>query len=57
MIRICPERDGLCPAGMSCPYSKDRYTCRKGWSQAGLKDGPAIRKSTKRRIIKKEPDT
>ena len=31
MIRICPERDAACPAGMSCPYAKDRYACVPGW--------------------------
>jgi len=26
-IRICPERDGPCLFGMSCPYTIDRYSC------------------------------
>jgi hypothetical protein len=26
-MRICPERDALCPHGMSCPFTVDRYTC------------------------------
>lgn len=30
MIRICPERDGPCPHGMSCPYSVDRWRCDQG---------------------------
>lgn len=50
MVRVCPERDGVCPAGMSCPYVKDRYSCRKGWSMAGQDDGPAIGKSKQRRV-------
>lgn len=27
MVRVCPNRDTVCPHGMSCPYAKDRYTC------------------------------
>jgi hypothetical protein len=28
-MRICPERDALCPHGMSCPFTVDRYTCNE----------------------------
>lgn len=28
MIRVCPKRDAVCPHGMSCPYTIDRYECR-----------------------------
>lgn len=26
-VRVCPERDGRCPHGMDCPFTRDRYTC------------------------------
>jgi len=26
-IRVCPQRDAVCPHGMSCPYTKSRYEC------------------------------
>ncbi len=29
MIRVCPKRDAICPHGMECPYTVDRYTCKK----------------------------
>lgn len=28
MIRVCPKRDAICPHGMNCPYTVDRYTCK-----------------------------
>lgn len=28
MIRVCPKRDFICPHGMDCPYTVDRYTCK-----------------------------
>jgi hypothetical protein len=28
MIRVCPKRDTVCPHGMSCPYTIDRYSCK-----------------------------
>jgi hypothetical protein len=28
MIRVCPERDAVCPHGMDCPYVLDRYECK-----------------------------
>ncbi len=30
-IRVCPERDGRCPHGMDCPFSKNQYSCHPGW--------------------------
>jgi hypothetical protein len=27
MIRVCPKRDAVCPHGMACPYTIDRYEC------------------------------
>lgn len=27
MVRVCPERDAICPHGEACPYSIDEYTC------------------------------
>lgn len=27
-VRVCPVRDTVCPHGMDCPYSIDRYSCR-----------------------------
>lgn len=27
MIRVCPKRDAICPHGMDCPYTIDRYNC------------------------------
>jgi hypothetical protein len=27
MVRVCPERDAICPHGMACPYWRDRYSC------------------------------
>lgn len=30
MIRVCPDRDAVCPWGMRCPYVLDRYTCKPG---------------------------
>lgn len=27
MIRVCPKRDAICPHGMGCPYTVDRYHC------------------------------
>ena len=29
MIRVCPKRDAICPHGMECPYTVDRYTCKE----------------------------
>lgn len=31
MIRICPERDRVCPHGMNCPWADERYSCKPGW--------------------------
>jgi chromosome segregation ATPase len=28
VIRVCPQRDAICPHGRNCPYTIDRYTCR-----------------------------
>lgn len=28
MTRVCPVRDAVCPHGLECPYTIDRYTCR-----------------------------
>ena len=28
MVRICPERDAVCPHGDNCQYAIDRYKCR-----------------------------
>jgi hypothetical protein len=38
-IRICPERDGPCPHGMSCAFTVDRYHCDIAGSRAALKSG------------------
>ena len=27
MVRVCPKRDTVCPHGMSCPFSINRYMC------------------------------
>lgn len=35
MIRVCPERDAICPHGMACPYSRD-YECDMKGSRAEL---------------------
>lgn len=35
-MRVCPERDALCPHGDNCPYVGDRYECKPGW------DGSAV---------------
>lgn len=32
MIRVCPERDAVCPYGIKCPFVKDRYSCLDGWN-------------------------
>ena len=32
MIRVCPERDAVCPHGMECPYAGNRG-CKDGWQQ------------------------
>lgn len=29
MIRVCPKRDAICPHGMGCEYTIDRYQCRE----------------------------
>lgn len=52
MLRICPERDAICPHGMDCPYSRDRYTCRKGWSNDPEPPRP---KSSLRRVKARIP--
>lgn len=40
-IRICPERDGRCPHGMSCPYTDGRYHCDIEASHRALKSKPS----------------
>lgn len=34
MIRVCPERDASCPHGMSCPFTRGRYSCDMEGSRA-----------------------
>jgi len=44
MIRVCPKRDAICPHGLACPYSIDRYECKpeplKGDAAALAKQEP-----------------
>jgi hypothetical protein len=35
-VRVCPERDGRCPHGVSCPFAIDRYRCDIAASRAAL---------------------
>jgi len=37
-LRVCPERDALCPHGMSCPYSHG-YRCDMEGSRAAINKG------------------
>ena len=36
-LRICPERDALCPHGAACPYSIDKYYCDLHSSHVALR--------------------
>ena len=27
MVRVCPKRDAICPHGMGCKFTIDRYQC------------------------------
>ena len=39
-IRVCPERDGRCPHGISCPFWIDRYHCDMAASRTALAGDP-----------------
>lgn len=30
-VRVCPMRDAVCPHGIDCPFTEDRYACKPGW--------------------------
>jgi len=32
-LRICPERDAVCPHGPACPHVIDRYACHPSGTQ------------------------
>ncbi len=43
-VRVCPERDAVCPHGVGCPFVRDRYQCFPGWRMTPqeLNDGPPV---------------
>jgi hypothetical protein len=43
-VRVCPDRDAVCPYGMECPYAVDRYECRQpqGANPATPPSGPDL---------------
>lgn len=45
MIRVCPERDAICPHGMGCPYAAgpdSQYRCKDGWRSIPSKPAETI---------------
>lgn len=40
-IRVCPERDGACPHGLSCPHAIDRHHCDMAASRTALAQPPS----------------